>query len=75
MMNLPNITYKASSLRNFYDTTEKHLRFLRSLGQDDSQMQVLSMLISILPRIASIKLEEMKHTDEEWTVKSFIALY
>ena len=71
MMNMPMATYRATSLRTFYDTTEKHLRCLRSLGEDDNQMQVLSMLKSKLPRSVLLDLERMKAEDEEWTVKNF----
>ena len=44
LMNLPVATFKSASWRSLYDTTEKHLRCLHSLGQDDNQMQVLSMM-------------------------------
>ena len=44
---------------------------MRSLGQDDNQMQVLSMMQSKLPRSVLVKLEEMKPEGEEWTVEKF----
>ena len=44
---------------------------MRSLGQDDNQMQVLSMMQSKLPRSVLVKLEEMKPKGEEWTVEKF----
>ena len=71
MMNMPMATYKAVSLRLFYDSTEKHLRCLRSLGEDDDQSHILMMLKSKLPRSVLSKMEEMKPIDEEWTVKKF----
>ena len=63
LINLLVAAFNSASLRSFYDTIEKHLRCVRSLGQDDNQMQVLSMVQS--------KLEEMKPEGEEWTVKNF----
>ena len=47
------------------------MRLLRSLGQDDNQMQVLSMMQSKLPLSVLMKLEEMKPEGEEWTVEKF----
>ena len=38
IMNVPVATYRSTSLRSFYDITEKHLRCLRSLGEDNNQM-------------------------------------
>ena len=52
LINLPVATFKKASLRSFYDMTEKHLRCLCSLGQDDNQMQVLSMMQSKLPQVS-----------------------
>ena len=63
--------FKSASLRSFYDKNEKHLRCVRSLGQDDNQMQVLSMMQSKLPRSVLVKLEEMKPEGEEWAVENF----
>ena len=71
LINLPVGTFKSALLRSFYDTTEKHLRCLHSLGQEDNQMQVLSMMQSKLPRSVLMKLEEMKPEGEEWTVEKF----
>ena len=66
-------TFKSASLRSFDDTTEKHLRCLHSLGQDNNQlnqMQVLAMMQSKLRNVL-VKLEEMKLEGEEWTVENF----
>ena len=63
--------FKSASLRSFYDKNEKHLRCVRSLGQDDNQMQVLSVMQSKLPRSVLVKLEEMKPEGEEWAVENF----
>ena len=83
LINLPVATFKSASLRSFYDTTEKHLRCLRSLGQDDNEMQVLSMMQLKLPWSVlvklffffffyiKLKLEEMKPEGEGRTVKNF----
>ena len=50
LMNLPMATYKTTSLRTFYDTMEKHLRCLQSLGEDDNNTQILTVLQSKLSR-------------------------
>ena len=71
IMNLPSPNYKSASLRSYYDTTEKHLRCLQSLGENINQMQILSMLKSKLPRSVLTELEKMKPIGEEWTVKKF----
>lgn len=71
VINLPAATYKAASLASFYDTTEKHLRSLCSLGEDNNQMQILSMMQSKLPRGVLVDLEKMKSEDEERTVINF----
>ena len=70
LINLPVATFKSASLRSFCNTTEKHLRCLRSLGQDDNQLQVLSMMQLKFPRSLLLKLEEMKPEGEEWTVEN-----
>ena len=71
LINLTVATLKSASLRSFFDTTEKHLRCLCSLEEDDNQMQVLLMMKSKLPRSVLVKLEEMKPEGEEWTVENF----
>ena len=71
LINLQVATFKSASWRSFYDTTKKHLGCLRSLWQDDNQMQVLSMMQSKLPRSLLAKPEEMKSEGEEWTVENF----
>ena len=70
LINLPVATFKSASLRSFCNTTEKHLRCLRSLGQDDNQLQVLSMMQLKFPRSLLLKLEEMKPEGEERTVEN-----
>ena len=74
LINLPVVTFKSASLRLFFDTTEKHLRCLHSLGQNDNEMQVLSMMQSKLLQSVFVKLEEMKPEGEEWTVENFQGL-
>ena len=65
LANIPAPTYRATSLRTFYDTTEKHLRCLRTLGENDNQMQVLSLIKSKLPRSLIVKLEDQKPDGEK----------
>ena len=50
LMNLPMAKYKTTSFRTFYDTMEKHLRCLQSLGEDDNNTQILTVLQPKLPR-------------------------
>ena len=71
LMNLPMATYKTTSLRTFYDTMEKHLRCLQSLGEDDNNTQILTVLQSKLPRSVLLQLERIKEKADEWTVKKF----
>ena len=71
LMNLPMATYKTTSLRTFYDTMEKHLRCLQSLGEDDNNTQILTVLQSKLPRSVLLQLERIKERTNEWTVKKF----
>ena len=65
MMNLPLANHRSYSLRVFYDTTEKHLRCLKSLGEDDNQKQLLTMMKSKIPRSILFDLEKMKPEGEE----------
>ena len=71
MMNIPMATYRASSLRSFYNVTEKHLRCLKTFGENENQRQILTMLTSKLPRSVLLELEKMKPEGEEWTVRNF----
>ena len=50
---------------------EKHLRCLESLGEDDSNTQILTVLQSKLPRRVLLQLERIKERTDEWTVKKF----
>ena len=70
LMNLPMATYK-TLLRTFYDTMEKHLRCLQSLGGDDNNTQILTDLQSKLPRRVLFQLERIKERTDEWTVNKF----
>lgn len=63
MMNLPVATYKSTYLRSFIP--------LRSLGEDDNQMQILPMWKPTLARNKLLELEKMKTENEEWSVKTF----
>ena len=58
-------TYKATSLRVFCDTMEKHLRCLQSLGEDDNNTQILTVLQSKLPRSVLLQLEKIKERANE----------
>ena len=71
LMNLPMATYKTTSLRTFYDTMEKHLRCLQSLGEDDNNTQTLTVLQSKRPRSVLLQLDRIKERTDEWTVKKF----
>ena len=71
LMNLPMATYKTTSLRTFYDTMEKHLRCLQSLGEDDNNTQILIVLQSKLPHSVLLQLQRIKERTDEWTVKKF----
>ena len=69
--NFPMASYKTASLREFYDCTEKHLRALQLLGESNNQNNVLTMMISKLPRSVLLRLEDQREENEEWTVESF----
>ena len=59
----------AMSLRVFYDSTEKHLRALESLGADTNKGQLLSITRSKLPGTIIAELAKMKQDEaDEWTV-------
>ena len=69
--NIPMASYKTASLHEFYYCTEKHLRALQSLGETNNQNNVLTIMISKLPRSALLILEEQREENEEWTVEYF----
>ena len=71
LMNLPMATYKTTSLRTFYDMMKKHLRCLQSLGEDDKNTQILTVLQSKLPCSVLLQLERIKERTNGWTVKKF----
>ena len=52
-----------------YDAIEQHLRSLHSLGEDISQRQIVSLIRSKLPKFVTVRLEQQKWTENEWTVK------
>ena len=60
LMNLPMATYKTTSLRTFYDTMEKHMRCLQSLGEDDNNTQILTVLQLKPPLSVLLQLERKK---------------
>ena len=71
LMNLPMATYKATSLRTFYDTMEKDLRCFQLLGKDDNNTQILTVLQSKHPCSVLLQLERIKERADEWTVTKF----
>ena len=48
---------------------KKHLRCLRSLGEDDNNTKIVTVLQSKLPRSVLLQLERTKEITYEWTVK------
>ena len=71
LANISPPTYNTISLRTFYDTTEKHLRALHSLGQDVNHTELLVSIKSKLPQSVREKLEQQKDWNEGWTMENF----
>ena len=63
--NIPMASYKAESLGEFYDCTEK------PLGESNNQNNVLTMMKSELISSVLLRLEELREENEKWTVESF----
>ena len=53
-----------------YDAIEQHLRLLHSLGEDVSQRQIISLILSKLPKVVTVRLEQQKGTERDWTVEN-----
>ena len=51
-----------------YDAIEQHLRLLHSLGENVSQRQIISLILSKLPKVVTVRLEQQKGTERDWTV-------
>ena len=52
-----------------YDAIEQHLRLLHSLGEDVSQRQIISLILSKLPKVVTVRLEQQKGTERDWTLE------
>ena len=59
---------QTTSLRDFYDEIEKHMRALAAVGEDISQPIFISLITSKLPKQTMLQLE-MKRGKEPWSVK------
>ena len=69
LMEMPPASNKTTSLRAIYDAIEQHLRSLQSLGEDINQRQIVSLIRSKLPKVVTVRLEQQKGTENEWTVE------
>ena len=71
LMDLAQVSSNStSSLRATYDAVEKHLRSLQSLGKDIHHRQIISIILTNLPKVVIARLEQQKDPDEEWTVET-----
>ena len=52
-----------------YDAIEQHLRSLHSLGEGINQRQIVSMTWSKLPKVVTVRLEQQKGTERDWTLE------
>ena len=53
-----------------YDAIEQHLILLHSLGEDINQRQIVSLMRSKLPKVVTVRLEQQKGTERDWTVEN-----
>ena len=60
LMELPVATNTTTKLRATFDTIEKHLRSLESLGENTEQRQTISLIRSNLPKNLIARLDEYK---------------
>ena len=70
LLNLQPASNKTSSLRNFLDQINRHLRSLEVLQQDVNQDILVSMMKSKLPNEVLLQLEIQKGSQEKWTVST-----
>ena len=68
LINLQLPSYRTSSLRAFYDETEKHIHALKSLGTNVNTPELLYILKSKLPRPVLERLRQQKDSNTEWTM-------
>ena len=68
-MEMPPASNKATSLQAMYEAIEQHSRSLHSLGEDISQRQIVSMIRSKPPKVVTVRLEQQKGTERDWTVE------
>ena len=52
-----------------YEAIEQHLRLLHSLDEDTSRRQIVLLILSKLPKVFAVCLEQQKWTQNEWTVE------
>ena len=58
LMEMPPASNKTASLRTMYDAIEQHLRSLHSLGEDVNQRQIVSLILSKLLKVVTVRLEQ-----------------
>ena len=68
-MEMPPASNKATSLQAMYEAIEQHSRSLHSLAEDISQRQIVSMIRSKPPKVVTVRLEQQKGTERDWTVE------
>ena len=68
LIEMPPASNKTTSLRAMYDAIEQHLRSLHSLGEDINQRQIVSLIRSKQPKVVTVRLEQQKGTERDWTV-------
>ena len=68
-MEMPPAANKTTSLRAMYDAIEQRLRSLHSLEEEISQRKIVSFIRSKLPKVVTVRLEQQKATEKEWTIE------
>ena len=71
LMNLPASSSYTTALRISYDTIEKHLRSLQTLGEDVNAKMLVSLIMTKPNKDVITHLTDEKEDDQEWTVKLF----
>ncbi len=67
LLNIPSLTSTLSSLKNFYDTLETHIRALEALGKShDSYGDILVPIIHKKLPVDLIKTFTREHNTNEW---------
>ena len=68
-MEISPASNKTTSLRAMYGAIKQHLRSFHSLGEDINQRQIVSLIQSKLPNVVTVRLEQQKGTESDWTVE------